>query len=152
MLVDDDAETAAARRIMSKLDITSGAAGVRLSVNPEAKLRALIEITQNLRKSLAVDEVLPKLLDSLFKIFVQADRGFVVLRGPAEGQLMLKAVKQRRERPEDTIRISRTIINAGDGGQAGDPVGRRRQRLAVRNEPEHRRFSHPLDDVRPAGR
>ena len=29
--------------------------------------------------------MLPKLLDSLFKIFVQADRGFVVLRGPAKG-------------------------------------------------------------------
>ena len=68
-------KTSTRSTIMSKLDISSGAAGVRLSVNPEMKLRALIEITQNLRKSLAVDEVLPKLLDSLFKIFVQADRG-----------------------------------------------------------------------------
>ena len=71
--------------IMSKLDISTGNSGVRLSVNPEAKLRALIEISSNLHKSLAVDAVLPKVLDSLFKIFVQADRGFVVLRGPAEG-------------------------------------------------------------------
>ena len=84
---------------------------MRLGVNPEVKLRALIEITQNLRKSLAVDGVLPKLLDSLFKIFVQADRGFVVLRGPAEGQLLLKAVKQRRADVDDAIRISRTIVN-----------------------------------------
>ncbi len=106
----DDTENTTRSSIMSKLDITSGSAGVRLSVNPEAKLRALIEITQNLRKSLAVDKVLPKLLDSLFKIFVQADRGFVVLRGPVEGQLKLQAVKQRREDSEDTIRISRTIM------------------------------------------
>jgi serine phosphatase RsbU (regulator of sigma subunit) len=106
----DDTENTTRSSIMSKLDITSGSAGVRLSVNPEAKLRALIEITQNLRKSLVVDKVLPKLLDSLFKIFVQADRGFVVLRGPVEGQLKLQAVKQRREESEDTIRISRTIM------------------------------------------
>ena len=107
----DDTDNITRSSIMSKLDITSGSAGVRLSVNPEAKLRALIEITQNLRKSLAVDKVLPKLLDSLFKIFMQADRGFVVLRGPVEGQLKLQAVKQRREEAEDTIRISRTIMN-----------------------------------------
>ena len=112
MLVDDDdSETVGHSTIMSKLDISSDAAGVRLGVNPEMKLRALIEITQNLRRSLAVDGVLPKLLDSLFKIFVQADRGFVVLRGPAEGQLLIKAVKQRRPDGDESIRISRTIVN-----------------------------------------
>jgi phosphoserine phosphatase RsbU/P len=111
MLVDDDSDTVGRSTIMSKLDISSDAAGVRLGVNPEMKLRALIEITQNLRKSLDVNGVLPKLLDSLFKIFLQADRGFVVLRGPAEGQLLLKAVKQRRPESDDAIRISRTIIN-----------------------------------------
>ncbi len=108
----DDTEHATKSTIMSKLDISSGADGVRLSVNPETKLRALIEITSNLRKSLAVEHVLPKLLDSLFNIFLQADRGFVVLRGPSEGQLLVKAVKQRRTGEEDSIRISRTIINS----------------------------------------
>ncbi len=109
MLIDDG-DHVGRSTIMSKLDVTSGAAGVRVNVNPETKLRAVIEITENLRRSLKVDDVLPKLLDSLFKIFVQADRGFVVLRGPA-GQLLIKAVKQRRAENEDMIRISRTIIN-----------------------------------------
>ncbi len=111
VLIDDDSETVGRSTIMSKLDISSDAAGVRLGVNPEMKLRAFLEITTNLRKSLDVDGVLPKLLESLFKIFVQADRGFVVLRGPAEGQLLLKAVKQRRPDGDESIRISRTIIN-----------------------------------------
>ncbi|HEX4000926.1 MAG TPA: SpoIIE family protein phosphatase [Pirellulales bacterium] len=112
MLVEDDDSGSVGRStIMSKIDILSDAGGVRLGVNPEMKLRALIEITQNLRKSINVDEVLPKLLDSLFKIFVQADRGFVVLRGPVEGQLLLKAVKQRRAAGDDAIRMSRTIVN-----------------------------------------
>jgi serine phosphatase RsbU (regulator of sigma subunit) len=111
ILIDDDSETVGRSTIMSKLDISSDAAGVRLGVNPEMKLRAFLEITTNLRKSLDVDGVLPKLLESLFKIFLQADRGFVVLRGPAEGQLLLKAVKQRRPAGDESIRISRTIIN-----------------------------------------
>ncbi|HEV2968987.1 MAG TPA: SpoIIE family protein phosphatase [Pirellulales bacterium] len=119
MLIDDADEHTGKSTIMSKLDISSGTAGVRVSVNPEVKLRAVIEITENLRSALSVDSVLPKLLESLFKIFVQADRGFVVLRGANPGQLLIKAVKQRRADSEDMIRISRTIVNSVlDGKQA----------------------------------
>jgi sigma-B regulation protein RsbU (phosphoserine phosphatase) len=115
----DDGEHTGRSTIMSKLDISGGSAGIRVNVNPEIKLKAMIEITENLRKAISVDAVLPKMLDSLFKIFVQADRGFVVLRGAAKGQLLIKAVKQRRADSEDMIRISRTIINSVlDGKQA----------------------------------
>ena len=55
--------------------------------------------------------MLPKLLDSLFTIFIQADRGFIVLRDPASGRLVPKAVKHRRGDDAETIRISRTIVN-----------------------------------------
>ncbi len=95
---------------MSKLDVSTGATGVRLSVNPEVKLCAIIEINQNLSKALALDIVLPKLLDSLFKIFIQADRGFIILRG-ADDRLIPKAVKYRRGESDESIRISRTIVN-----------------------------------------
>lgn len=111
MLIDDG-EGGGKSTVMSKLEISSGAAGVRVNVNPEVKLRAVIEITENLRKAISVESVLPKMLDSLFKIFVQADRGFVVLRGANPGQLVIKAVKQRRADSEDMIRISRTIVNS----------------------------------------
>jgi serine phosphatase RsbU (regulator of sigma subunit) len=97
-------------QIMSKLDVSSSSSGVRLAVNPEVKLRALIEITQSLSKALSLDIVLPKLLDTLFKIFVQADRGFVLLKEPS-GKLVPKAVHYRRADSDDTIRISRTIVN-----------------------------------------
>ena len=81
---------------MSKLDVSSGPSSLRLQVNTEAKLKALLEISQNLGKALGLDEVLPKLLDSLFTIFLQADRGFIVLRDPQTGRLVPKAVKHRR--------------------------------------------------------
>ena len=82
----DDESASAASSIMSKLDVTSSNSGVRLTVNPEAKLRAMIEIAQNLGKAVSLDEVLAKLLDSLFKIFLQADRGFVILRTGPDGR------------------------------------------------------------------
>ena len=97
--------------VMSKLDLSIGAASLRLGSNAETKLKALLEISQNLGKALAVKQVLPKLLDSLFTIFIQADRGFIVLRDPAGGRLVPKAVKYRRGDDPEMIRISRTIIN-----------------------------------------
>jgi phosphoserine phosphatase RsbU/P len=110
-LIDDDiAEPTSS--IMSKVEVSSSNSGLRLTVNPEVKLRAMIEISHNLGKAVSLDEVLGKLLDSLFKIFLQADRGFVILSiGPA-GALVPKAVRFRRPNSEDDqVRISRTIVN-----------------------------------------
>lgn len=109
MLIDDDAITRTST-ITSRLDVSASQGGVRLSVRPEVKLKALLEIMQSLSKTLLLDEVLPRLLDGLFKIFVQADRGFVVLRSPRDGNLVPKAVKHRRPGADDS-RISRTIVN-----------------------------------------
>ena len=107
-LMLDDTEQPGSH-IMSKLDIRSSSDGLRIAVNPEVKLRALIEITQSLSKAISLDDMLPKVIDSLFKIFVQADRGLIVLKGP-EGQLIPKVVRHRRAENEDTMRISRTIL------------------------------------------
>ncbi len=110
MMVDDEQPTGSST-IMSKVDISSGSSSLRLEVNTEAKLKALVEIGQNLGNVLGLAQVLPNLLDSLFAIFVQADRGFVVLRDRATDRLVPKAVKYRRDEHEQTARISRTIVN-----------------------------------------
>jgi serine phosphatase RsbU (regulator of sigma subunit)/pSer/pThr/pTyr-binding forkhead associated (FHA) protein len=109
MMVDDE-PSGERSSIMSKVAVSSGPSGLRLEVNPEAKLKALIEISQNLGKALGLAEVLPTLLDSLFAIFVQADCGFIVLRDPVTGKLVPKAIKHRRQEDVQTVRISRTII------------------------------------------
>ena len=54
--------------------------GTNVSASPEIKLAALIEMMQSLGSSLALDDVLARVLQSLFKIFLQADRGFIVLK------------------------------------------------------------------------
>jgi serine phosphatase RsbU (regulator of sigma subunit) len=108
-LADDDAKTPGST-VMSKLDVSSSSrGGLHVSASPEVKLAALIEITQNLSRVLSLDEVLPQVLKSLFKIFVQADRGFIVLESP-DGKLIPRWVRLRREDASDTLRISRTII------------------------------------------
>lgn len=108
----DDGRLTPSSTIMSKVDVSSGSSGLRLEVNPQAKLRAMIEIGQNLGKALGLGEVLPKLLDSLFAIFVQADRGFIVLKDPGTDRLVPKAVKFRRSQDEERARISRTIVGS----------------------------------------
>ena len=108
LLLDDGGQKEPAT-IMSKLDVSSSMSFSRLSANPEAKLRAMLEITHGLNRTISLDALLPKLLDSLFKIFLQADRGFIVLRRP-DGVLVPKAVKHRRTDLEDQARISKTIV------------------------------------------
>lgn len=108
ILVDDGHETVST--IMSKLDISAGEGSVQYTATSEAKLQALLEITRNLGRSLSLDQVLPQVLNSLFKIFLQADRGFIVLRNEA-GELVPRWTKLRRGGSSETIRISRTIVN-----------------------------------------
>ena len=79
MMVDDDRPVHEST-VMSKFAVSAGSSGLRLDLNTTAKLKALVEISQNLGRALSVAEVLPKLLDSLFTIFPQADRGFIVLK------------------------------------------------------------------------
>ncbi len=107
--IDDD-RAGSGSTVMSKVSVGSGASGLRLTVNPEAKLKAILEIGQNLGQAVSLSDVLPKVLDSLFAVFLQADRGFVVLKDPATDQLIPKALKHRREQSADQIRISRTIV------------------------------------------
>ncbi len=106
LVVDDMANST----VLSKLDVSSNRGGIRLSASSDAKLAAILEITQRLGQTVAVDDVLPKVLDSLFKIFVQADRAFVIL-ADEHGNLVPRYSKLRRDDDNDTLRISSTIVN-----------------------------------------
>lgn len=110
VLLEDDGIGDSSSTVMASLDVVSGADGfVQVTPNLQARLNALMEITRALGKALALDAVLPKVLSSLFKIFLQADRGFVVLRGE-DGSLVPRWTKARRPGQDETIRISRTIV------------------------------------------
>lgn len=107
---DDESEGDELANVQATLDLGPGTGSWRLSAKPEVKLGAMVEISHNLGKTLTVEEILPKLLDSLFKIFVQADRGFVVMRPKPGGPLVSVADKARRSDADEKMRFSRTII------------------------------------------
>lgn len=94
--------------IVSRIDARSGS-GVRLSVKPEAKLRAILDIGKALNRVLRIEEVLPSILDALFQIYEQADQGFILLQEPGLDYPTLRAYKNRRK-DEDSMSISQTIV------------------------------------------
>jgi len=95
--------------IMSRLEVSTSGRHLHLQSSADAKLRAMMELTDSLAHSLSVDEVLSPVLDSLFKIFLQADQGFIVLQTD-KGVWQPRCTHFRRESNEN-VRISRSIVN-----------------------------------------
>lgn len=101
----DDAPT-----IMGALD-RGGRFGA-LDVQPEAKLKAILDISRTLAGTIELESLLPKILDSLFSVFPGADRGCILLKeGSAGGQMVPKAIKHRRPGEDESVKLSRTILN-----------------------------------------
>lgn len=98
-----------ASSIISTINVSS-ITHLRLTVRPEVKLRAILEISASLGKTLRVSELLPKILEGFFKIFPQADRGFVLLREPESNKLIIKAMRFRSEEQESGRLVSTTIV------------------------------------------
>jgi serine phosphatase RsbU (regulator of sigma subunit) len=91
---------------------TSGAGGFGvLEVRPEAKLKAVLEISRSLAGTVEVEALLPRILDTLFSIFPHADRGCVLLKDEETGKMIPRAMKHRREDEDATVKLSRTIVN-----------------------------------------
>ncbi len=91
-------------------NMTVGFGFGQMGVNPEAKLKAMIDISRALTGETDMDKILPKVLDTLFGIFPQADRGCVLLKNDA-GQMVPRAYKHRRAGEDATVKLSRTIVN-----------------------------------------
>jgi serine phosphatase RsbU (regulator of sigma subunit)/pSer/pThr/pTyr-binding forkhead associated (FHA) protein len=80
-----------------------------LETQPAEKLRHLLEISGNLSKTLELDPLLPKIADSLFGLFRQADRCFLIQADDA-GKLLPRVVKTRRPNDETNARFSKSIV------------------------------------------
>src|SRR5262249_56666163 len=85
---------------------------VRSGVALETTWGAVREIAKTLGASRDLEEVLPKILESLFVLFRRADRGFILLGDAETGQLVPRAVRHRREPAGDPLALSRTVVNA----------------------------------------
>jgi serine phosphatase RsbU (regulator of sigma subunit)/pSer/pThr/pTyr-binding forkhead associated (FHA) protein len=91
--------------------VSHASSNLLLETQPADKLKALLEISGNLAKTLELDPLLPKIVESLFQLFRQADRCFIILREEVSKKLIPKVIKTRRAHDEANARFSRRIVN-----------------------------------------
>jgi serine phosphatase RsbU (regulator of sigma subunit)/pSer/pThr/pTyr-binding forkhead associated (FHA) protein len=74
------------------------------------RLQALLELCGRMTRSLDVDELLGLVVESLFDLFEQADRGFVVLEDERTGTFEPRLVRTRRRKDLPAARYSRSLL------------------------------------------
>ena len=107
IIVDDDVGQTQSS-ITGRLGLSSDGTLQQLTASAEEKLQAFVELSNNLARALSLNDVLPPVLESLFRIFMQAESGFIVFPQP-DGSLLPVATRCRRD--DDSVRISRGIVN-----------------------------------------
>jgi sigma-B regulation protein RsbU (phosphoserine phosphatase) len=95
---------------MTTIEATQGKGNVQdfLQVAPSDRLRALLDISTSLSRTLELEPLLTQIADTLFSVFRQADRCFVLMLDDT-GRPIPKVVKNRRAKQDDS-RFSRTIV------------------------------------------
>jgi serine phosphatase RsbU (regulator of sigma subunit) len=76
--------------------------------NPSYKLQVVLEITRDLGRTVDQDALLRQLLDHLFRLFPQADRGMVLL---CDGDhYRVRAQRTRLKGPEAEFQFSKSVV------------------------------------------
>jgi phosphoserine phosphatase RsbU/P len=83
--------------------------GITPSGSAEVRLHALLDISHRLTRSRSLDEILLGMLDCLFDVFTQAERGIVML--PNESGVLSIRRHKRREGSDAGIVVSRSVTN-----------------------------------------
>ncbi|MFN9371210.1 MAG: SpoIIE family protein phosphatase [Planctomycetaceae bacterium] len=106
--ISDDARSSSV--VTATLDSTSSRFGI-LQANPQEKLKAIIEISQALAGTIELEAILPRILESLFRIFPSVDRGVILLKDSSNGQMIPRAIRHRDPGEDQSVVLSRTIVN-----------------------------------------
>lgn len=106
--ISDDARSSSV--VTATLDSSSSRFGI-LEAKPQEKLKAIIEISQALAGTIELELILPRILESLFRIFPSVDRGVILLKNSATGQMIPRAIRHRAPGEDQSVVLSRTIVN-----------------------------------------
>jgi serine phosphatase RsbU (regulator of sigma subunit) len=79
-------------------------------VRPEEKLKGILRINNALAGQVDPARIAPLILDTLFEIFPQADRGSILTRHAKTDRFIPIAQKTRDEGNDESVRLSRTIM------------------------------------------
>jgi sigma-B regulation protein RsbU (phosphoserine phosphatase) len=81
-----------------------------LQAKPQEKLKAIIAISQALAGTIELESILPRILESLFRIFPSVDRGVILLKHPTTGQMIPRATRHRKAQEDESVVLSRAIV------------------------------------------
>jgi serine phosphatase RsbU (regulator of sigma subunit)/pSer/pThr/pTyr-binding forkhead associated (FHA) protein len=104
---DDDADDKDNSTV--EATIQSGSSKQILEAAPSERLALLLEVGTELTQTTNTEDLLLKIVEKLFQVFRQADRGFIILKEDAK--LLAKVTKTRRPDDDDKVRFSRKIVN-----------------------------------------
>jgi serine phosphatase RsbU (regulator of sigma subunit) len=128
---EDDDEDSSSNGMVAGLDLSDGATSTIMGsasargfgvfeVRPEDKLRGILKINQSLAGLIEVGGIANKILDTLFEIFPQADRGTILMKeergarvpqNTPQRRFIPAAQKHRQEGDDESVRLSRTILD-----------------------------------------
>jgi len=80
--------------------------------NLRKRLQTLYKVSEDIGTILDRSEVLEKIMDSIFEVFPQIDRGFIMLEDPETGEMVPEVIRKRgaKEGEQVKVAVSRTII------------------------------------------
>jgi len=97
--------------------IKSGYSGHRLDVRPEAKLRAILELSRQLAHSVDLPTLLERALDCLFKLFPQCEDGVVALVDSDSMQITHRVGRNGDGESSKDVPLSRAIVDQAMEGR-----------------------------------
>ncbi len=95
--------------VIATLDADSDSSLMRLTRNAKAKLQAVVELTNSIRQLLPLDELLPGILDGVFRIFPNVNSGVIVFTGPDPDELHIQVIKSNSQFPPGATPLSLTV-------------------------------------------
>lgn len=89
--------------------VSHSSSSLFLTTQPVDKLKIILEISNSLGKTLDLDALLPRIVESLLEIFKQADRASLIQVDEATGKLTPQVVKTRQPGDQAQSGFSRSI-------------------------------------------
>lgn len=106
--------------IVETLDATSTLVSGPLALEMEGQadalakandqLRTVIQIANAVGGELDLEKLLDEIMDALFRVFPQVDRGFIMLKDDESDELQPKVARQRDSKTVENVTVSKRII------------------------------------------
>jgi serine phosphatase RsbU (regulator of sigma subunit)/pSer/pThr/pTyr-binding forkhead associated (FHA) protein len=107
----DELERQSSSTIMGQIDLPSGDTLRDTTGDLKEKLQAISAITEALSSAWDREQILKRVLETLFELFGESDRGFVAMVNET-GEIAPHLMETRRPGDAERVRISRTIIRS----------------------------------------